>query len=92
MKNIKYVYGSDVSFKDGNKYAIEFMGLCDTKEEAAKKRKEELHPSFSPAIYSVDTSKIVDNLTICFGFRQGKKTSGYKIVNFEGYYFNILEG
>lgn len=78
MPNTKFVCGADVTFKGDVKYAMDPMGMFDSVEEAVICN-HGLHRSFGCDIYEVD-SKSTPNLVRFFGFRQGTKGAGYRII------------
>lgn len=75
----KFVCGADITFKDGKKFAVDPMGVFDT-VEAAVEENAKLHPSFGYNVYEVEET-LTSNLMRSFGFRQGTKCSGRRVLS-----------
>jgi len=74
----KFVCGADITFLGHKKFAIDYMGMFDTVEEAVLENRE-IHPAFGYNIYEVKPN-LTDGLTRSFGIRQGTGCSGYEVV------------
>lgn len=89
MSLARYVCGADIAFKGDQKFACSPMAICDTALEAAKAN-EDLHSSFGYAIYKVDVDAQRE-VTLCFGFRAGRKTTGLQVLEYVGQAYAILK-
>ena len=84
----KFVCGSDITFNNKDiKFVMDPMGMFDSIEDAVKCN-QGLHSSFGYDIYEVDEA-VTQNLKRLFGFRQGTRGPGLRVIRFVGQAYNL---
>lgn len=86
--NIKYAYG-DLHFDKSNDNFLHVMQYMDSAIELTLFI-DKMHSSHSSSIYTIDTDKPV-RVKLCHGADRGDSRIMFKVIAFEGYYFDIMQ-